>query len=85
MPDHHGARLAVFAAPLLFVPRYVYPAPVYYTPPPPPVYIEQPQTPQYQPESQAYWYYCPASRAYYPHVANCPGGWQKVPPAPPPG
>ena len=27
-------------------------------------------------------YYCPATRAYYPQVADCPGGWEPViPPA----
>lgn len=77
---HHGLRLAIVAAPLLFAPRYVYPAPVYYVPPPQPVYIEQPQ-----PSLQAYWYYCPQYRAYYPQVQNCPGPWQRVAPLPPPG
>src|SRR6185369_710992 len=23
-------------------------------------------------------YYCPATRAYYPQVADCPGGWEPV-------
>ncbi|MGZ5091980.1 MAG: hypothetical protein ACXWCY_12810 [Burkholderiales bacterium] len=32
----------------------------------------------------AYWYYCPAYRAYYPYVQDCPGGWQAVAPQPPP-
>lgn len=74
---HFAARI-VFVAPLFAVPRYYYPAPVYYAPPP--VYIEQPQ-----PHPQAYWYYCPVLRAYYPHVQTCPGGWQRVVPQPPPG
>lgn len=25
-----------------------------------------------------YWYYCEASRTYYPYVQTCPGGWQPV-------
>jgi hypothetical protein len=58
--------------------RHLSPPPVYYTPAPPPVYIEQPQ-------SSAYWYYCQAYSAYYPHVRVCPGGWQRVAPQPPPG
>ena len=45
----------------------------------PPVYIEQaapaPQT--------NYWYYCTASRTYYPYVKECPAGWQQVVPQPP--
>ena len=52
----------------------------------PQVYIEQ-----YAPAPDAapapntgnYWYYCPASKAYYPYVNECPGGWQKVAPQPP--
>ncbi|MEK6243386.1 MAG: hypothetical protein AABM33_02710 [Pseudomonadota bacterium] len=72
-------------------PSYYYPPHVYY-PPTPPVYIEQGGSPsyavppqsQYQPDSQSYWYYCQASRGYYPHVQNCPGGWQRVAPQPSP-
>jgi len=62
--------LAIIAAPLLFLPRYVYSAP--------PVYIEQPPP-------QAYWYYCPEYRTYYPQVQTCPSAWQRVAPQPPPG
>jgi hypothetical protein len=29
------------------------------------------------------WYYCPDSRAYYPYVRKCPGGWETVPAVPP--
>lgn len=100
-PGHrhfHGGARVVFFAPV-FVPRfyypppyyyYYYPPPVYYAPPayfaPPPVYIEQPQSQQPpQPRSEAYWYFCPASQGYYPHVRECPGGWQRVAPQPPPG
>jgi hypothetical protein len=35
----------------------------------PPVYIQQPQ---------AYWYYCPPARAYYPYVQSCPEAWVPV-------
>jgi hypothetical protein len=67
----HYYRPAIVAAPVFLYPRPYgyYPAPVYYAPPPPPVYIEQ---------SQDYWFFCPAVRAYYPHVTECPGGWQRV-------
>ncbi len=32
------------------------------------------------------WYYCDSAKAYYPYVAECPGGWRAVPatPNPPP-
>jgi hypothetical protein len=90
---HGGGRAIFFAAPIIagayLASRYYYP-PAYYYPPSPPVYIEQPAPysvppqSQYQPDTQAYWYYCAASRGYYPHVQTCPGGWQKVPPQSPP-
>lgn len=58
----------------------------------PPVYIEQPApiapppntavVPPPAPQTN-YWYYCAASKAYYPYVRECPGGWQKVLPQPP--
>ena len=59
-------------------PYYYYP-PVVVAPAAPPIYIEQaapaPQT--------NFWYYCGASRTYYPYVKECAGGWQKVTPQPP--
>ena len=95
---HHFGRAFVYVAPVFagayFASRYYYP-PDYYYPPSPPVYIEQPAPyavppqsqvpPQAQPQSQAYWYYCASSRAYYPHVQTCSSGWQRVAPQPPPG
>ena len=82
---HHGSRAFLYAAPIfvgaVIASRYYYPTPVYYAPPPPPVYIEQPVP---DPAAQAYWYYCPQSRAYYPQVQSCACGWQRVAPQPPP-
>jgi hypothetical protein len=62
---------------------------------PQPVYIEQ-VPPQPTPPvpvavstvntstpAQNDWYFCPASKAYYPYVRQCPSGWQKVPAQPP--
>jgi hypothetical protein len=81
---HRGAHFhsrvfiggAIIAAPIFYPPPYYYaPAPAYYYPPPP-MYIEQ--LPQVAPQSQQYWYYCPAARAYYPYVSECAGGWQRV-------
>ncbi len=85
---HHHGRVGIgiqFGAPW---PGYYYP-PAYYYPPvvavpaQPPVYIEQPQV--YSPPAavvQGDWYYCGDSRAYYPYVRDCPGGWQRVPSQP---
>ena len=65
---------------------YYPPRPIYYYdyPPiiiqqPPPVYIERAPAPA----PQQYWYYCAASRAYYPRVKTCPGGWMPVLPETP--
>lgn len=79
-------------------PYYPYPYPYPYYPPvvvetapaQPPVYVEQgnPQLlpPQQAPAPQAgsYWYHCDNPEGYYPYIKECPGGWQKVVPTPPP-
>ncbi len=68
---------------------YFYPAPYFAPPPviiqqaPPPVYIEQrPAAEEPAQEAGNYWHYCRESKAYYPYVKECPGGWQKVLPQP---
>jgi hypothetical protein len=90
----HGggrARLSVgvhFGAPLYWHPwpsYYYYPAPVYIAPSvvqvaPPVTYVERHETPVT--DQQGWWYYCANAKGYYPYVKECPGGWQKVPPAP---
>src|SRR5512146_2700791 len=70
-----------------------YPDPYYYYPPPPrivvapsspPTYIERDDAERDQaPAGGDWWYYCPESKAYYPYVKHCPGGWQRVEPQPP--
>jgi hypothetical protein len=63
--------------------------PYYYAEPPvvirqqPPLYYYEQQAPQVQ-EQPYYWYFCRESNAYYPYVKQCPGGWLKVVPSPPP-
>ena len=70
--------------PAYYPPYYYYP-PRVVVPASPPVYVEQP-SPQAAPDAQQYWwYYCPDSKTYYPYVKQCPGGWQRVAPQPPPG
>ena len=92
---HSRVYFGVGFGPGYWGPSYYYPG--YYYPPyapyapvvinqTPPVYIEQtpqpvvtaPPAPQ-----QQYWYYCKASRAYYPYVKTCPAGWMKVLPQTP--
>ena len=90
---HGGVRFGVFVGAPLFPAYYPYYYPAYYPPayyPPvvvqqqPPVYVGPSDVPATQaPAAQGMWYYCEATRGYYPYVKSCPGGWQAVPPAPP--
>ena len=73
-----------------YYPYYPVPSPVVVTSPPPlyvqpsaPAYIERSGSPP--DESRAgYWYYCRHPEGYYPYVKQCPGGWQRELPQPPP-
>jgi hypothetical protein len=46
-----------------------------------PVFVEQGGQAAQQ---QSFWYWCNDSRAYFPYVRECPGGWQPVVPQSPP-
>ena len=77
---------------------YPYPYPDPYYPrvivvpaPQPPIYIEQgntsptqQQAPTPVPQANNYWYHCDKPEGYYPYIRECPVGWQKVVPTPPP-
>ena len=71
-------------APVYPPPVYYAPPPVYYAPPPPVYYAPPPVQPAPAPLQQnsaaQNWYYCDASRAYYPHVTTCESGWREVAP-----
>jgi hypothetical protein len=45
-------------------------------------YVEQGQPSAGPGRYSGSWYYCDASRAYYPYVKQCPGGWREVSPQP---
>ncbi len=64
---------------------YYYSQPIYPYPDPyiPSVIIvpNQQQTPPSNQPAQ-YWYYCEASKDYYPYVESCPSGWKPVPATP---
>jgi len=89
---HHGGhfRGSVFIGGAFFAPWY-WPGPYYYPPAyyppayyPPSYYPPATEYMEAQPSAApSYWYYCAASRAYYPYVRECPGGWQQVAPQPP--
>ena len=62
-------------------PWYAYPytpAPVYAAPP---VVVEPAVAPSM---NSGYWYFCPDTRAFYPHVMECRSGWQAMVPGSPP-
>jgi len=87
---HFGVSIGVpLGAPYYYGPGY-YPDPYYYDPPQvvvvpasPPTYVERGDEERQDEPSSAYWYYCAESKAYYPYVKHCPGGWQRVAPQPP--
>jgi hypothetical protein len=82
LPAHAWTRIGInIGVPLYWpAPYYYYPPPVYY----PPVVVQQPPTVYVQPAppAEAFWYYCPDSRTYYPYVASCASAWQRVSPVP---
>ncbi len=97
LPAHARSSVVLgfhFGFPIYGPPAYYYPPPYYYYPAPyyyypAPVYAAPapaapaaPAAPSAAPAPS--WYYCESSRAYYPYVRECPGGWQQVPASPPP-
>lgn len=75
----HGVRFGFVVGPF-WGPWYPPPhyAPVIVERVSPPVYIERSS----DSGSANFWYYCAATRAYYPYVKQCAGGWQQVAPRP---
>jgi hypothetical protein len=77
---HHHARSRAFVGAFAAGPVWPWWAYAVYAEPTGPVqYIERAE------EGQGEWLYCSAANAYFPHVAECPGGWQGVRPPAPPG
>lgn len=85
----YAARAGVYVGPGYPYDYPVVPAPYYYPPPvvvvpvdpgPPPEYVEKDQ-PQ-QGGGADVWYYCDASKHYYPYVKTCKSGWRSVPARP---
>ncbi|MCU0938472.1 MAG: hypothetical protein MUC86_04885, partial [Burkholderiaceae bacterium] len=55
----------------------------------PPAAPSAPASPSAPPAAAAapgtqWWYLCSNPRGAYPYVRECPGGWERVPAAPPP-
>jgi hypothetical protein len=79
---HHHARSRAFVGFGAFAAAPAWPwwaYAVYAEPAGPVHYVERAE------EGQGEWLYCGAAQAYFPQVAECPGGWQSIRPAPPPG
>jgi hypothetical protein len=80
-----GVRFGVvIGAP--FYPWYYPPYYPYYYPPypvapaAPTTYVEQSGAQPTPAQNSSYWYYCEASKTYYPYVKECPAGWMRVVP-----
>ncbi len=88
---HGGVRFGVVVGapfyPWYYPPYYYYPpyayAPV--APAAPTTYIEQGSGQAAPTQRSSYWYYCEASKTYYPYVKECPAGWLRVVPQAAPG
>lgn len=71
--------------PAYYGPPVDYGPPVVIQPPEPDVYIERSQTAPLNTQrasSGRTWWYCAASKSYYPYVKECSSGWREVPNAP---
>jgi len=88
---HGGVRFGVFVGapfypwyyPPYYYPPYPYPAVV--GPAAPTTYVEQGGARPAPSQPSSYWYYCEASKTYYPYVKECPAGWMRVVPKVPSG
>lgn len=89
---HGGVQLGIgVGVPLPYAPAPYYAPFPYYTPPPvvvvpPPASSSVQQAPanvySTRPPGQPLYYYCAGTKGYYPHVRECPCGWEAVPAAP---
>lgn len=78
----HGGRIGwwwVVGPSWYFYPQPVYPYPSPWVPAE--LIVTVPAGVAPMPPAQ-YWYYCEASRTYYPYVSYCPSGWKQIPAAP---
>jgi hypothetical protein len=78
-----GPGYGAFDYGMPYYPPAYYSSPVMVAPSPPPTYVQR-NTPA-QGSHPGYWYYCRDPEGYYPHVQECPGGWEQVTPQAPEG
>lgn len=79
-PAYYAPPYATYAPPPGAPPQAGPAAPV---PPPPPPPTTHPKAGYAPPPARDAYYFCPASKAYYPYVATCPVAWRSVPIIPP--
>lgn len=79
VPDGYRSYGYGYADPF-YRPYYTYPSAVA-IPSQPPVYMQRQEAKPAQSRT-AYWYYCQATKGYYPYVKECPRGWLQVAPQP---
>ncbi|HZE10786.1 MAG TPA: hypothetical protein VE034_04305 [Burkholderiales bacterium] len=88
---HGGVRFGVVVGapfyPWYYPPYYYppYPYPAVAAPAAPTTYVEQGGAHPAPSQRSSYWYYCEASKTYYPYVKECPAGWMRVVPQAAPG
>jgi hypothetical protein len=77
---YYPPAYATYAPPPTAAPQAAPGAPTPLTPPPPGTHPPASYAP---PGVQDVYYFCPASKTYYPYVARCPVAWRRVPTTPP--
>jgi hypothetical protein len=77
-PPRAGAAVGIAA--FWEAPPPNYPAPVVVVPYHPSEYIETGRDQAIVTPPRDFWYFCPDANGYFPHVDDCPGGWELVAP-----
>jgi hypothetical protein len=75
---YYAARPYYPVSPYYPAPMYYYESPPIYAMPSAPTYIERGSAQPAGQDQVGDWYYCNNPQGYYPNVAQCPSGWQRV-------
>lgn len=79
-PAYYPPPYGTYAPPPAAAPQAVPGPPTPLTPPPPGIHPPASYAP---PAVRDVYYFCPASKSYYPYVARCAVPWRQVPTTPP--
>jgi hypothetical protein len=80
---YYGPGPYYWGPPPYYYPPYAPYAPVVAQPAEPDVYTERSEGSTAPRSSSGTWWYCAASKSYYPYVKQCSSGWDQVPATPP--